>query len=178
MTDVGNGTVTSKTQVVGALEDISATHAGIMAFKLTTTKPSGTTDSWQEDTGTAIRRHQENDNAGATTTTERYDPFRTRVDETPAHLAAGARWMESYTEVVTVTGMASTTTAKTEDWTVVATAEQITIPAGTYCALHLRRVSTVGGIAGSDKDYWFVRDLGKIKEVGASQLEELTAHTP
>lgn len=178
VTDTANGTITSKTQVVGALENIGAIHPGVMAYKLTTTKPGGTTDSWQEDVGTGVRRHAENDLSGATQTSERYDPYRTRVDEAAAHLTTGAQWTESYTELVTVTGMPTTTTAKTERWTVVAAEENVTVPAGTYCALHLRRVSTVGGAPGSDKEYWFARGVGKIKESGAGQIEELTAATP
>lgn len=178
VTDVATGAVKTKTQVVGALENITAVHAGVMAYKVTTTQPGGTTESWQQDTGSAIRRHKENDNAGATASTTQFDPYRTRVDETPAHVVAGAQWSESYTELVTVTGMAQTTAAKNERWNVVAVDEPVTVPAGTFCTLHLHRVSTVGGMPGSDKQYWFARGVGKIKEAGATQVEELTGHTP
>lgn len=178
VTNVATGAVKTKTQVVGALEDISAVHAGVMAYKVTTTQPGGTTDSWQQDTGSAIRRHKENDNSGATFSTTQFDPYRTRLDETAAHLLVGAQWSESYTELVTVTGMAQTTVAKVETWNVVAVDEPLAVPAGTFCTLHLHRVSTVGGMPGSDKQYWFARGVGKIKESGASQVEELTGHTP
>ncbi len=176
VTDTSAHTVTMKTQTVGALESITAIHPGVSAFKLTTTKSGGSTDSWQEDTGTEVRRHAENDNSGMTATSEHYDPYRIRVDETPAHVAAGATWMQSYTEFVTSAGM-TTTAAKTETWSVVAVDEMVDVPAGAFCALHLRRSSVVGGVAGSVKEYWFARRIGKIKETGAGQTEELTAYS-
>ncbi len=178
VTDVATGAVKTKSQVVGPLENITAIHAGVMAYRVTTTQPGGTTESWQEDTGSAIRRHKENDNTGAASSSTRFDPYRTRVDELPAHLITGAQWSESYTELTTITGMAPTTAAKTERWNVIAVDEPLTVPAGTFCTLHLHRVSTVGGLPGSDKEYWFARRVGKIKESGMAQIEELTAHTP
>ena len=177
VTDTTAHTVSMKTQAVGARESIDTIHAGISAFKLTTTKPGGTTDSWQEDTGTEIRRHAENDNAGATTSTEHYDPYRIRVDETPAHTATGATWMQSYTEVVSTGGAAPVSTVKTETWSVIAADEKIDVPAGTFCTLHVHRSSVVGSVAGSVKDYWFAREVGKIKEAGDGQTEELSAYT-
>lgn len=176
VTDTMSHTVSMKTQTVGALESV-AVHSGISAYKLTTTKPGGTTDSWQEDTGTEVRRHAENDNAGTNTTQEHYDPYRIRVDETPGHTTAGATWMSTYTEVVSVGGMPATTTPKTETWSVVAVDEKIDVPAGTFCTLHLHRTSVAGGMPGSTKDYWFAREVGKVKESGDGQTEELSAFT-
>src|SRR5687768_7874272 len=74
-----SGVVEDKTQAVGALEDVGGTKAGTMAYRLTTTKPGGMVVSWQEDTGTGIRRHKELDQAGSSQTTELYNPYRTRV---------------------------------------------------------------------------------------------------
>lgn len=177
VTDTTSHTVSMKTQTVGAKEAV-ASHPGIMAFKVTTTKPGGTTTSWQEDLGTEVRRHAENDNAGGTMTAEHYDPYRIRVDETAAHTMTGATWTSSYTEFVSTNGAAETTAAKVETWSVVSAEETVTVPAGTFCALHLHRTSTVDGAQGSTKDYWFVRDVGKVKETGDGQSEELTAHSP
>ncbi len=177
VTDTTAHTVSMKTQTVGAKEAVPA-HPQVMAFKLTTTKPGGTTTSWQEDTGTEVRRHAENDNAGSTTTAEHYDPFRIRVDETSAHVTAGAAWVSSYTEFVSANGAPETMTAKVENWSVVAVDEKVDVPAGSYCAIHVHRTSTAAGTVGSTKDYWFARNVGKIKEVGDGQTEELSAFTP
>ena len=45
---------TAKTQVVGALQDMGGSKAGVMAFPLTTSKDNGQTTNWQQDTGTAV----------------------------------------------------------------------------------------------------------------------------
>ncbi len=177
VTDTTTHTVSMKTQTVGAKEAV-AVHPGVMAFKLTTNKAGGSTTSWQEDTGTEIRRHAEDDNAGSTTTMEHYDPYRIRVDETPAHVTAGAAWMSTYTEFVAANGAPATMTAKVEAWSVVAVDEAVQVPAGTFCALHVHRTSTANGTPGSTKDYWFARHVGKVKEVGDGQTEELASYTP
>jgi hypothetical protein len=174
VTDVDNVT-TEKTQTVGALEDVGGAKAGTTAYRLTTTKPGGMTISWQEDTGDGIHRHRELDQSGANHSEEVYTPFRTRIDETAAHLATDATWMESYTETITDDLGITTMTEKTETWTVEAVDEPVEVPAGTYCALRLHRTSTAGGTEGSDKRYWFARGVGKVKETGANQTEELVS---
>ena len=173
MTDA-NG-VADKTQTVGALEDVGGSKAGTMAYRITTTKVGGSVTSWQEDRGDSIRRHKELDMAGSTQTTEIYEPYRTRVDEIPAHVVAGAQWTEMYTEVVTDAGGLTTSTPKTETWSVDATEEQVTVPAGTFCALRVHRLSSTPSGPGSDKMFWFTRGVGKIKEVGLGQTEELVS---
>lgn len=174
-----NGTHT-KQQVVGAIEDVGGQKAGILAFRVTTTKPGGNVVSWQQDTGTAIVRHREQDNSGTTHTDEYFTPFRTRLDEAPEHLVPGTTWTESYEEHVTdvVTGEV-TTASKSETWTVESTDAQIVVPAGQFCTLQLRRSSSVGGAAGSTKRYWFARGVGKVREqTDAADHEELASYTP
>lgn len=168
--------VSTKTQTVGDLEDVGGMHAGTQAFRMTTTKPNGEVLSWQADTGTGVVRYAEQDNSGTNTTAEEYTPFRTRVDESDLHTAQGAMWTEDYTEHVSENGGAVTTTSKSETWTVMAVDELVTVPAGEFCALHLRRTSTAGGIDGSDKSYWFVRGVGKVKEVSAGRTETLESY--
>jgi hypothetical protein len=41
--------------------------------------------------------------------------------------------------------------------------------------MRVRRISTAN-TGGSDKTYWFARGVGKIKEQGVSQLEELLGY--
>jgi len=181
VTDVGNGTITSKTQTIGAVEDVGGAKAGVMANRVTTTKAGGMTVSWQEDTGDGVVRHRELDESGANSNDTIYTPSKPRVDETPAHMTPGATWTVAYTEDVTTTnppGIPPTSVDKTEDWDTVAVDESITVPAGTFCALHVHRISMVGGGIGSDKNYWFARGFGKVKEVGDSQIEELVQFTP
>ncbi|HUH00402.1 MAG TPA: hypothetical protein VML75_00325 [Kofleriaceae bacterium] len=176
-TDLGDGTIEVKTQAVGALEDVGGTKAGTMAYRMTTTKPGGMVVSWQEDTGDRILRHREQDMAGSGQSDEIYDPHKLRVDETAAHTALDATWTETYDEISTPIGSTiATTTSKTETWTVEAVDEEVTVPAGTFCALRVRKVVT-SDPAASAKTYWFVRGIGKVKEEGDSRLEQLTEYS-
>ena len=66
------------------------------------------------------------------------------------------------------------TTSKHDTWVVEATDAQITVPAGTFTCLQLRNLNTV---TGSDNRYWFAQGVGKIREEGATQVEELTSYS-
>jgi hypothetical protein len=57
---------------------------------------------------------------------------------------------------------------------VVARADSVTVPAGTFIAIHLERSNQV---TGSIKDYWFAPGVGKVKESGDSQIELLTDYS-
>jgi hypothetical protein len=174
---VDDGQITAKTQTVGPLEDVGGSKAGIRAYRMTTTKPGGETISWQEDTGHAIRRHRELDLAGSNHSDEIYSPYKTRIDESAGRITEGATWSESFDEVSTDTDDVTTATSKIETWVVEEVDEVVAVPAGTFCAMRLLKTSVVGGEEGSTKRYWFARGVGKIKEVGANQTEELTSHT-
>lgn len=168
------GTPETKASTVEAKEDVGGAKAGITAYRVRTAKLDGATVSWQEDRCTSITRHREQtfDLAGVKNVDTIYTPDKIRIDETPAHTAMGASWQVSFTEVTTDAANMTTTVAKTETWTVEAVAESVTVPAGTFTALRLRK--TTSGAA--DKMYWFVQGVGKVKETG-DQTEELVSYT-
>jgi hypothetical protein len=171
ITDSGTGAVADKTNLVGPLEDVGGMKAGTMAFKVTTDKLDGQTVSWQERMGNLVIRHREQsfDLAGTMTREEWYDPYKLRLDESPEHVMAGAAaYVQSYNELVTGTTMP---VAKSETWTVLAVNQSVTVPAGTFECLVLRRT---GGTGAADKTYYFARGVGKVKEEGG-QLEELVS---
>jgi hypothetical protein len=175
----GVGTST-KTNTVEAQEVMSGGKAGVNAFRVRTTKAGeGDHVSWQEVTGDRVLRHREvtHSTAGTAQIEELYLPSRLRVDQTAPHTGAGASWTESYTERASslVTQTTPVEVAKTETWTVLSPAETLTVPAGTFTALKVRKVSSAGGAAGSDKTYWYARGVGKVKEVGAGRTEELSS---
>ena len=167
----------SKTTTVEALEDVGGVKAGTTAFRIRTEKLDGSTVSWQEDQCDKIVRHREQsyDVGDVLTSDQIYQPGKLRVDESDAHTAMGATWIDTYTEIEEdpVTGDV-TTVEKSESWTVEAAAESVTVPAGTFTAIKLRRTADVVGAA--DKTYWFAPGVGKVKEAG-DQTEELTEYT-
>jgi hypothetical protein len=98
---------------------------------------------------------------------ESYDPGRFHLDETPAHIAAGANWTENYTQTHHDFN-GTPVTPKQAVWTVQNVAEQVTVPAGTFTCLRIVRQDT-----GDTPDYyWFARGVGKVKEQH-TKLEEL-----
>lgn len=181
ITDPVAMTVTQKTTSVEAFEDVGGTKAGTTAFRVRTDKAGGGyTLSWQAYSGALMERHREQTYSATTglmKAEDNYEPYKLVVDESPAHLAVGATYDDVYTDVhfKVSTGL-STSTPTTERWTVVAIDEAVTVPAGTFTCLHLRRVEPS---TGSTKDYWFASGVGKIRELGASgRVEALVAFTP
>ena len=164
----------SKVTTIEAFEDVGDRKAGIIGFRQRTEKLAGYALSWHADDCTAINRHREQsfDTAGALQTDQFYVPAKLRVDETAAHTTLGATWTTAYTEVEIDLVGGTTTRSKDEAWTVEGVDEAVTVPAGTFTALKLRK--TTSGDA--DKVYWFVKGVGKVKEEG-EQVENLTAYT-
>ncbi len=174
VTPTGMPTV-QKTSTVQAFEDVGGTKAGVMAFRVRTEKVDGATVSWQADTGTAVVRHREQvfDLAGTMTSEQYYAPSKLRVDD--VHLTTGATWVDAYTEESrNVASGVVTPIAKSETWTVEAGAEVVTVPAGTFVCVRLRRTGAAGA---ADKRYWFSPGVGKVKEVGVGSTEELMSYT-
>jgi len=169
-----SGIPEDKNSTVEAYEDVGDRKTGILAFRVRTGKLDGNTVSWQEDTCTSITRHREKslDLADVVDTDQFYVPDKLRIDETPAHTTLGASWTVSYTEVEVDSTGATTTRSKDETWTVQATDESVTVPAGTFTALKLNK--TTSGAA--DKTFWFVKGVGKVREQG-DQVEELESYS-
>ncbi len=164
-----------KSTSVEALEDIGDRKAGIMGYRMKTELLDKTTVSWQEDLCTSVVRHREKtfDLANVLTADTFYQPNKLRVDETAAHMATGAAWTLSFTEIqVNPTTGTAITISKDENWSVAAATEPGTTPAGTFTALHLNKKTS----GNADKDYWYAPGVGKVKETG-DQTEELTAFT-
>jgi hypothetical protein len=147
---------------------------GVTGYRIRTEKADGHVVSWQEDRCTSIVRHREQSfDAGSVLLSDQfYVPGKLRVDETPAHVAVGATWTTEYTEVEVDPVNGTSTVSKQEAWTVEAVDEAVTVPAGTFTCLKVRK--TTSGQA--DKRFWFARGIGKIKEEG-EQIEQLTSYT-
>ena len=172
--------VETKNQVVGELEPVggSGPHASAMAYRMTTTRGvDGTNEtvSWQAAVGARVVRYREqafNATSGMLDIEEHWDPYKLRVDQAEEFLGDGASFLETYDETKLVPGMESTTAARGDRWTVLAAKESVTVPAGTFDAIKLMRVSSSQGAV---KTYWFAENVGKVKEEGG-QLEELESY--
>ncbi len=132
-----------------------------------------------------------------------WDPPKLRVDDTMEHTVIGAKWPESYTEHVLDTANAAPDAAASDDagapadagdptdaaivdtatplmdlWSVVAVSDPVTVPAGTFNAIKLKRIQQE---TATIKYFWFARGIGKVKEAGEigspEQTEELVTYS-
>jgi hypothetical protein len=184
-TDTGadGGTVSgTKTATVEAIEPVPG-RAGITATRIHTVVPGAEDQmTWQGESATAIVRYRDDIYLVGTGTSmlEQYSvyaPSKLRMDLT--HLTTNQTYTESYTESVTNVmpgGNSTSSTSKPFAWKVINGAESITVPAGTFTAVHLQKSN--GNSAAIDKDYWFVRGVGKVKETAAStgRVEVLSSY--
>ena len=169
------------TAVAEYFGDIGGSKAGTSAFRLKYTNAAGAYKlEWEEDRGIVVLRHfeQKYDALGALKTDSYYTPSKVRLDMQPAHLVVGASYTEVYTVADTPAGSPTVTSTHTVNWRVENLDEVITVPAGAFHCLRLRRYSTGGGTTPSDKTYWFSQGVGKVKvdEPGVA-TEELTSYT-
>lgn len=170
------GLVYDKQSTVEAQEDIGGTKAGISGFRVRETIKSAIQLTWYEVTATDVRRHHDQlmDGAGLLASDEWYDPHWLRVDETPAHLQQDAAWTEHYTNTKTTSSKPTAVINHEEAWVIEGVDVPITVPAGTFAALQVRRADNADGMI---KTQWFVRGVGKVRETTSSgHLEELTSY--
>lgn len=175
-----SGVVSSKVTTVEAAEAVggSGPNQAVMAFRVVTRKGAAGADesvSWQAPVGDKVVRYREQ-SYGAMTgmlqLEEHWTPYKLHVDYGPAHVLAGATWVEQYTETKLPVGAQATSASTGDTWAVTAASQSVTVPAGTFNAVVFQKTS--GG--GSAKTYWYARGVGKVKESGASQVEELSSY--
>lgn len=177
VTDTATGMSSEKATTVDALEAVggSGPNSAVMANHVITTKMDGTdkTESWQAVVGEQVLRYREqafSASTGMLSSETHWDPPKLRLDESAAHTMAGATWSEQYDETVLPVGMAPATTSEQDQWTVVATDQMVTVPAGTFSTLVLTKF---GG--SQTKTYYYARGVGKVKEEGTI-TEELVSY--
>ncbi len=174
--DTASGAGGDTESVVEAYEDVGATKAGVLAFRVKSTTLKGSTVNWQQDLGTSVVRHREQffDLAGLQQSEYVFTPYRLRLDEGPDHVVQGATWTESHTaNIDKLIAGTKQTGSFTVSWTVEAVDEMVVVPAGTFRCLRVHRVES--GFAASNVTQWFARRVGKVKESGPVN-EELTSY--
>jgi hypothetical protein len=110
------------------------------------------------------------DPAGDVLTEESYDPAETVVDERAGRLAAGAAWSETFLETTPNYRGHPKTKSATVKWTVESTDDRVTVPAGTFTCLRVRRARKHRPPTIS----WFAKGVGLVKEVGGGPLGNLS----
>ncbi|MCP4443800.1 MAG: hypothetical protein GY811_00455 [Myxococcales bacterium] len=170
VTDLGSPATTSKTQALATADD---PDLGAVIVQ-TTTKATGTTVSALKRVADSVvrLRQEDRDELGTLERTTVYDPGQNRLDEVAEHLVLGAEWDDVYTVTVTdETGAPVSSGERTDHWEVLGVDVECSSPLGDFTCLHLRRQRTAGGV--SDKQFFFAKGIGKVKEINANQVEEL-----
>ncbi|MET0341659.1 MAG: hypothetical protein ABW252_11710 [Polyangiales bacterium] len=170
-----DGAESTKVVTIGALETVGGTgpSKALKANKSVTQKAGGgQTISWQAEVDGRVVRYREQSikKSGAVGEEVHWAPPSLRVDGTEARVKAGVTWTEKYTETVAEDGE-SFTREDTETWTVEGVDVEVTVPAGTFRAVVLKKESPNG----TPKTFWYARGVGKVKETGG-QTEELSAY--
>ena len=173
------GVMTPKITTVGNQEPVAGTgpNKDVMAYKVVTTKSQmDQTVSWQAPMGDNIIRYREQSfsaSTGALEMEEHWDPFKLHIDGTTERRVKGTTWLEIYQETKLAVTLAPQMHEARDRWTILSACESVTVPAGTFTAVYIRKVSATGGSA---KEYWYVPGVGKVKESGG-QLEELVTYS-
>lgn len=172
------GITYEKDSAVEAFEDIGGMAAGTMGYRVRETVKASIQLTWYEKTDTDVRRHHDvlNDSTGRTLSEEWYAPYLLRVDESPAHLQAGATWTMDYTHTKTTSSKPTTTTNESQNWKVDGVDVVTATKAGTFNALRVTFTDKTNTSA--TKTQWFVRGVGKVRELtSAGHYEELLSYT-
>jgi hypothetical protein len=173
------GVVTPKITTIGDQELVGGTgpNKDLMAYKVVTKKSQmDQTVSWQAPLGDSIVRYREQSFSASTGTLEleeHWDPHKLHIDGSTAHRVTDASWLEVFTETKLPVSLSPEMHEAHDRWTVLSACESVTVPAGTFTAVYIQKVSATGGSA---KTYWYVPGVGKVKESGG-QLEELVTYT-
>jgi hypothetical protein len=171
LTDLGSGERATKEQRIDP--EMEHPDYGAVVVQITG-KVNGQTISLSRKEGDRVLRFQQEDRdaTGALERTTVYQPPQIRIDESAERTEAGAEWDESYTEIVTDPDGVELMRVDTVDhWEVLGVDVPCESPMGAFECLSIRRTRTQGGVA--EKEFQFARGIGKIREVGQNQLEEL-----
>ncbi|HWM86194.1 MAG TPA: hypothetical protein VNO33_10165, partial [Kofleriaceae bacterium] len=176
LTDLDDGERATKDQVIEP--EMNHPDYGPVVVQVTG-KLNGETISLARKEGDRVLRFQQEDRdaTGALERTTIYEPPQIRIDESSEHLEVGAEWDEAYTEIVLDPDGVELMRLDTLDhMEILGIDDPCDSPMGEFSCLRVRRTRLEGGVA--EKEFHFARGIGKIREVGSNQLEELTACAP
>jgi hypothetical protein len=151
--------------------DYDAVDDGV-AYRVREDLLDGTVWVWETDKGGRISCAQEeaDDPAGAVREEETYDPPVTVLDERASRLVEGASWPEAFLDTTpNLRGRPKTRRAELK-WEVESLADRVTVPAGTFTCLRVRRSRKHHPTLVS----WYAKGVGLVKQTGAGPLGDQT----
>ncbi len=145
-------------------------------FVFETTQTNSVTtkrSNWLVDGERVVRLRQERyDSADVLQNYREYEPGFLRMSN--ALNEVGVELVEEHTRTEFLAdGTKGIPAPKTYTWTVEAVDEEVTVPAGTFSCVRVHRVDSDVG----EKTYWYAEGVGKVREEGPTEDEELADYT-
>jgi len=163
-----------KTTTVEAMEPEDGMN-GPMAFRIRNQSLDGTNINWEQLSGTAIVRYRQHvvDASDNILIDKAFVPSSVDFDESETRLAAAASWNETYLETQTAAPAAGKTKQEFVMWTVEAIDDVVSVPAGTFTCIRVRRHHSSSKNP-ADEVAWYAKGIGKVKETGVGSLADQT----
>jgi hypothetical protein len=148
--------------------DYGGSNGGVGEYRVRADLLDGTIWSWEvrEATRVALEQEEIDNRAGNVLEEASYDPPITLVDERPERLTVGAEWPEAFMH--TTPNAKGHPKSKRADakWEVESVTDQVSVPAGTFTCLRLRRTQKHHPPLIS----WYARGVGLVKQQGTGPL--------
>ena len=152
--------------------DYGGSTGGGAEYRIREELLDGTIWSWEGRAAkrVALEQKEIDDRAGNVLDEQSYDPPITVIDERAERLAVGATWPEAF--INTSPNAKGHPKSKREEakWEVESVTDQVSVPAGTFTCLRLRRAQKHHPPLIS----WYARGIGLVKQQGAGLLGDQT----
>ena len=152
--------------------DYGGAKGAVPEYRLREELLDGTIWIWEgrEAKRVAIEQEEIDDRAGAVLDEQSYDPPITVVDERAERLAVGAAWPEAYINTSPNAKGHPKRKRGEAKWEVESLTDQVSVPAGTFTCLRLRRAQKHHPPLIS----WYAKGIGLVKQQGAGALGDQT----
>jgi len=168
------GATADKVTTVEATEPADGA-SGPVAFRIRNETLDGANINWEQLDGPAVVRYRQQtlDTTGALLVQKSFAPSSIDFDVSEAHLAPGMTWNETYNE--TQVGGTETGQPKQEfvKWTVEATDDVVSVPAGTFTSIRVRRHHSSSKNP-ADEVTWYASGIGRVRETGGGPMADQT----
>jgi hypothetical protein len=152
--------------------DYGGSNGGVAEYRIRAELLDGTIWSWEEREAKRVALEQEeiDDRAGNVLDEQSYDPPITVVDEQADRLTVGAKWPEAFINTSpNAKGHPKSKRAEAK-WEVESLTDQVSVPAGTFTCLRLRRAQKHHPPLIS----WYAKGVGLVRQEGAGPLGDQT----
>jgi hypothetical protein len=176
------GVSADRMTTVEAMEPAGGT-AGPLAFRIRNEALATTTINWEQLSGMVVVRYRQSmlDATATLLVDKTYTPSSAVFDEAAAHLVAGVTWNEAYMETQAPATGPPKTSQEFVEWTVEAVDDVVTVPAGTFTCVRVRRHHSSSKNP-ADEVNWYATGMGSVKESGggpqSDETRELVSFNP